>query len=114
MRFELDTLEDGAVRVRLEGRLDAQGAQEIEVPLTAATAQVKRLIVDLGDVPYIASIGIRLLFTLARTASRRGGKVVLTNPSPTVSAALLSTGVDKVIAMTSSLEEARALLPAEA
>jgi len=114
MNYELDNLDEDMLRIRLEGRLDAQGAQEIEAPVTAAAAPVRRVIIDLEEVTYIASIGIRLLFTLARTASRRGGKLVITNPSPTVKSALTATGVENVIPIAGSLDEARSLLPARA
>ncbi|MBR9884175.1 MAG: STAS domain-containing protein, partial [Oceanospirillales bacterium] len=55
------------------------------------------VIVDMGDVPYMSSIGIRALLINAKAVSRRGGKYVVFNPQPDVKSVLEISGIDKIM-----------------
>ncbi|MGS0758120.1 STAS domain-containing protein, partial [Roseateles sp. GG27B] len=62
--MQLEVIEIGGttVCIRLEGRLDAAGADQIGLRFTAGTASKGRnTMIDLAGVPFIASMGIRLL-----------------------------------------------------
>ena len=58
----------GIRRVSLSGRLDADGLEVVEDDFAAAVAEGPDVIVDLSEVPFLASLGIRMLVT----ASGRG------------------------------------------
>ena len=53
--------------------------------------------VDLSQVTFIASLGIRTLVTGAKATANNGGKMVLLNPPPNVEQVLRTTHVDTVM-----------------
>ena len=62
MQLESRVSEEGIVNVKLSGRMDIQGAQSIDAKFTAITATQKALVlVDMTEVPFLASIGMRTL-----------------------------------------------------
>jgi anti-sigma B factor antagonist len=100
---------DGVVQVKLSGRLDLDGTQRISDRFAiATTTQKANIIVDLSDVTFIASIGIRLLITSARTQINRGGKLILAGPQEPVRKVLEVAGVDQLIGLTADVQGARA------
>lgn len=98
MKFEVNELDNGIKQVRLVGRLDMKGTNEIDnlfnFQINTAKAPV---LIDMSEVDFLASIGIRLLLTSARALSRRGGKMVILNPQPMVEDVLKTAGVDQLI-----------------
>ena len=91
--------------------MDALGIEDIAMPFTAAAATRKALVaVDLAQVEFLASVGLRLLFANARTLQQRGGRMVLAAPQPNVSAVLDATGVGQLISVCATLDGACAAL----
>ena len=98
--MELRTQEtpDGVKIIALAGRMDIAGTQEIELRFTnLAAAQKARVVVDLSDVSFLASIGMRTLVSSARALMNRGGAMTLANPQAMVKQALLAAGIDSLI-----------------
>lgn len=107
-----DVLEaDGSTKLRrvvLSGRLDMLGMEEISLKLTSLTA-IKPLpvILDLRDVSFLASIGIRSIISSARALDQKGGRmVILLGANELVQATLESTGIDDVIPMVFDADQA--------
>jgi len=73
-----------AARVALVGRLDMAGAEIAAVPLATLASTKQGLIIDMREVSFIASTGIRHLVLAAKTQLRRGGRIVLLNPNSQV------------------------------
>jgi anti-anti-sigma factor len=69
------------------------------------------LVVDLGDVRYIDSVGIRMLFTFVRSlhAARQGMAIVVPAGSP-VRKLLKVTHLDEATVFRASVDEATAAL----
>ncbi len=98
MRLESELLDDQILRIVLDGRLDVEGTQAIDMKFTALTAtKPAAILVDMTGVSFLASIGMRTLLSCAKAASNRGGKMVLLNPQPMVKAVLDRSGVAKLI-----------------
>jgi anti-sigma B factor antagonist len=111
MDIEFEDLSDTLRRISLTGRLDIVGTGEIETKFTAlAATTAKRIIIDLTNVTFLASIGIRALISAAKAQQQRGGRVVLVvTGDSTVSKTLEVTGVDAILPMfteASSAEKA--------
>ena len=107
-----DVLEaDGSIKLRkvvLAGRLDMLGMEDIALKLTSLTA-IKPLpvILDLRDVSFLASIGIRSIISSARALDQKGGRmVILLGDNELVKATLESTGIDDVIPMVADEDQA--------
>ena len=108
MKLESELLAGDVQRVALEGRLDIDGVQAIDVRFTALTATRKaNVVLDLTGVTLLASIGIRLLVTAARGQKGRGGKIVIACAQPPVKAVLVSAGINHVMPLYDDVESAR-------
>jgi anti-anti-sigma factor len=98
MQLEVMDLPSGVKQISLVGRLDIEGTNKIEDKFAfAVTTDSMPVLVDLSQVEFIASIGVRLLLMNAKVASRRGGKLVLYKPQPLVREALQTAGIDLLI-----------------
>jgi anti-sigma B factor antagonist len=114
MDMEISTLESGVTGIRLQGRLDASGADAIGVRFSAAASTApSRVVVDLSGVGFIASLGMRLLISSARNAKAKGGVLVLFGATAMVQDVLEQMAIDQIMPIVATealaLEQARAL-----
>jgi anti-sigma B factor antagonist len=107
--MKIDISEFGTVgtKITLVGKLDMVGTETIESPLATLAARRGNIVVDMSGVGFIASTGIRHLVTAARTVASGSGKLVLLDPSPMVTAMLITLGLDDVLPIVRSEDEAR-------
>jgi anti-sigma B factor antagonist len=99
MEMNIEELPVGVTQVALRGRLDVAGAGAIELKFNATAGARKAVVVDLSGVPFIASMGMRLLLLVAKTMAARGGKMALLSPMPEVASVLHTAGIDSIIPM---------------
>lgn len=97
MHMQTEELAPGIIKASLAGRLDIGGSQEIDPPFNVLTASCRGLIVDLSQVEFVGSIGLRTLITGARAVARKGGRMVLLRPQPAVETVLVTSGIDAVV-----------------
>jgi len=115
MELTYADLENGVRKIDLKGRLDIEGATAIDLKFTAlAAAQRAFLVVDMTLVDFIASLGVATLVRSAKAARLRKGKLVILNPQPNVAKVLAATRVDHVMPVCKNLDEAFALVLADA
>jgi len=113
MEIQYNELDNGIILIKLIGRLDIIGTGEIETKFAGYSAGEKvRVIVDLSEVDFLVSIGIRLLTMTAKSIASRGGKMVILNPVPEVQDVLEITGIPAIIPIYSHLESAETILMA--
>jgi anti-sigma B factor antagonist len=112
MQIEAENLDGGILKLILAGRMDVQGATEIDVKFASSASRQRSVIVDMSAVDFLASIGIRTLLLTAKAMSQRGGKMVLFNPDTNVTQILEMAGIDTLIPIVRSLDEARGALAA--
>lgn len=86
--IELDSAADETVTVRLAGELDMADAAWVEATLAVAAEHHRFMEVDLSDIEFIDSTGIRSLIALKQQASILDIDARFTNPSPAVRRAL--------------------------
>src|SRR5512137_1946062 len=107
IEIEVSMLDDDIKRICLIGRMDMKSALLVDTPFRAAITSGEALVlVDIAGVDFMASIGIRLLVTGAKTVAGRGGKLALCNPQPAVAKTLGITGIDTIIPIYPSVAEA--------
>ncbi len=83
---------------RLQGRLDAAGADRIGLRFTAHVAAPGRdAIIDLSGVSFVASMGLRLLITTARSLHQKGRRMVLFGASEGVQGVLDDVALDQIM-----------------
>lgn len=113
MDIQLEDLSNGALCVVLQGRLDTVGVDRIDARVTQAVAAEPRdTALDLGAVTFLASMGVRLIISLARAQKARGRKLVLFGAQPGVRATLDMVALDKIIPLLPDRAEAKAHLAA--
>ena len=97
--------------IRLIGQLDILGVGKIETQFAAYCAGEKtRVIVDLSDLDFLASIGIRLLTINAKSLASRDGRMVLLNPTPEVRQTLELSCIPTIIPVYDGIESAETVL----
>jgi anti-anti-sigma factor len=107
MKMDSQQLDGGITLIRLDGRLDIEGAQTLDQPFTYATStHPAKIAVDLSGVSFVASIGIRTLLSGARGQASRGGKLVMFGAQPMVQRVLNTAGVDQLLTLCPDLEAA--------
>lgn len=111
MELQYREVENHIKLLRLIGRLDIVGVGEIETKFAAYSSEENaRIIVDLSDVDFLASIGIRLLTLNAKSIASRSGRIVLLNPKPDIKAVLEITGIPAIIPIYNDFASAEAAL----
>ncbi|WKZ35728.1 MAG: STAS domain-containing protein [Anaerolineales bacterium] len=111
MDLQYGELDNNIRLIRLTGRLDVMGVNEVDLRFAVyCSGQNVRVLVDLSEVEYLASIGIRMLTTNAKSLASRGGKMVLLNPTSDVKGVLEMTGIPGIIPIYEQLESAQAVL----
>jgi anti-sigma B factor antagonist len=95
-------------QIKISGRLDILGTGEVEGKFAALAATEKfPVIVDLTEVSFLASIGIRAIISNAKAQLQRGGKMVLfVGENAAVAKTLELTGIDALVPTFKSMCEA--------
>jgi anti-sigma B factor antagonist len=109
MALELNIIErdEDVTFLELVGSLDLDGVFEIQTRFHAlAGGQGRPAIVDMSKVDYVASLGMRMLVSSARTLDKAGVKMVLLNPQPLVEEAMTQIGIENVSPIVHSEQEA--------
>ncbi len=77
--------------VELEGRLDTVAAPELEEQIEPALEGVEKLIIDLENLEYISSAGLRVMLTTMQTMEEQG-EMIVRNVGPDVMEVFKLTG----------------------
>ena len=70
MDMDVTDLGNNTVKIALHGRLDTPGVDQIELRFSATIVpKGKNAIVDLSDVSFVASMGLRMFISVARSVA---------------------------------------------
>jgi anti-anti-sigma factor len=108
MNYDVEELPGNVAKVNLGGRLDVAGANAIDLKFNVLVGSRRAIVVDLSQVSFIASMGLRTLIMGARTAASKRGKIVLFAPQKDVEQVLVSSGADQMMQIVHDLDAARA------
>lgn len=90
---------DSVLLVTAAGRLDSNSAGELEAVLPPRVQANERVVLDLANVPYVSSAGLRVLLMGAKAARAKGHKLVLTGLSPSVREVFDISGFSSIFAI---------------
>lgn len=110
VKVDISDLENGITKVVLEGRLDVKGALSVDGTFNTLAQEKNKILIDMAGVSFLASLGIRTLITACKAVAEKGGDMVLLNPQDNVEKVLTSSGVNTVIPIAHSLDEATGIL----
>ena len=88
--------EGSKLNVAVEGRLDTTTAPELEASLKEDIEGVEELVIDLANLEYISSAGLRVLLA-AQKIMMKQGKMIVTNPNEVISEIFEVTGFRDIL-----------------
>jgi len=100
---------DGYTICRPVGELDAFTVTQFRQEL-AELASNPRLLIDMSGVPFVDSAGLGALIGGIRRARELGGDVAVACNRPTLTRLLKTTGFDRIVTVTETVDEAAAAL----
>lgn len=109
MELEIVEEADAVTRVILRGRLDTSGVDAVESRFNAALTGGQNGLIDMSEVTFLSSMGVRMLIAAAKTAARRGGKLVLVGPRDVVDESLRHSSIDELIPVVDDVPAGLAL-----
>lgn len=110
MSLEITTKLTGTLwQVKLTGRLDAIEAPALEQELTAIPAGSQNIELDVSELSYIASAGLRSLLMAKRTADKQNAELVIKDPQQAIKEVFDITGFNKFLKIIYSEQEAEPL-----
>lgn len=86
------------VVVRLAGRLDSSAAPAAEERLTSAVAgEAPRVAIDMSQLSYVSSAGLRVLLVVGKKVQQAKGKLALGGLGANVRDVFTATGFDTIL-----------------
>jgi anti-anti-sigma factor len=103
--------QDGITNLAISGRLDAVSAVEADKEFSKVLdAGHDRLLINLSELNYISSAGLRVLLVVAKRIQQNGGKVVLTALTPNVKEVFEISGFSSIFKIFETDEDAEVIL----
>ena len=91
----------------LDGRVDSEGAVDLDLALQSATSEGKyKLILEMSAVRYINSAGLRSLADILTQTQDNNGSLKLVDLNPKVRRVFQIIGFDKFFELYDTIEEA--------
>lgn len=70
------TKEDSKLTVQVEGRIDTTTAPQLESEIKDEISGITDLVIDLKEVAYVSSAGLRVLLSAQKVMNRQGNMVI--------------------------------------
>lgn len=106
MDMTVEELDGGITKVVLVGKLDILATQQIDLRFNMISGSKRKVIVDIEQVSFLASIGLRTIVVGAKTVKLKGGQMVLLKPTSDVAQVLARSGIDTIIPILHDLDSA--------
>ena len=96
---------DGTTIISVDGEIDANTAPEAQDKILPLATPGCRLVLNLTNVPYMSSAGLRILLATYRQISSGGGKVVLVGVAEEIKDTMSVTGFIRFFKVCDTVEE---------
>jgi anti-sigma B factor antagonist len=106
MELRVEQLAGNVTRAIPVGRWDISGAEQIDLRLSAISGSGRPVIIDVAEVSYLSSMGIRSIVMCAKATRLKGGRLVLLSPAPNIEAVLTAAGFDTLVPIYHDLDAA--------
>ncbi len=97
---------DKVTVVAVSGRVDSVTAATLDEELAKVVRDNKKVVLDLKNVSYLSSAGVRAILRASQTAQKSGGGVKLSQVPSLVLEVLDNVGVTQVLKPFSTVDEA--------
>jgi anti-anti-sigma factor len=109
LRVDVQQRGGGVVVLKLEGDADTNQVDELDRELrllSEARPAPKRVVLDLTDVPFVASIAMGVMVRFHQSLTKSGGKVVLAGARPLVADSFRRANLERLFQFFDSPDEA--------
>ncbi|MDR2495043.1 MAG: STAS domain-containing protein [Spirochaetaceae bacterium] len=96
MEFEV-TRKDGGITITVKGKLSAGNADEMQKAVEAAIAESNNIVIDLKDLVFIASAGLRVLVLAQKKLKAAQGKLAIRNVKSEIFEVFKITGLHSIL-----------------
>ena len=108
MDMQVIEASDFCTHVKLAGKMNVEGVQDVERPFTDLVAgRLKPTIVEIEGISFLSSLGVRTFLFSIKALRRAGVKMVMVNPQPSVLKVLETAGLGLIVPCVDTVEEAR-------
>ena len=107
-----ETREGDVLVVAVEGRIDSTTSKQLEDVLPERVQASRRVLLDMSDVQYVSSAGLRVLLRAAKAARGTGHDLVLAGLLPQVHEVFQVIGFDSLFRIVHDRAAAMAALTA--
>ncbi|MFG0251079.1 MAG: STAS domain-containing protein [Phycisphaeraceae bacterium JB051] len=111
MQMQVIDRPDGLTHIKLVGSLDIGGTGEIDMKFQGAvTSAREHALVDMTEVDFISSLGMRIFVESAKALMRTDHKLILVGCHPNVKMALNHARLEQLMQLVESEDDALAVL----
>ena len=88
-----------SIELVIESRLDTGTAPELEVKLKEISKDTQTLYLNMKNVQYVSSSGLRVILLAHKLMLPSGGKMIIKSPSEFCRQVLVATGMDSILSI---------------
>ena len=88
---------ENSIQLSVEGQVDTVTAPELQQKILTCFQKTKDVVLDLAEVGYMSSAGLRALLLGQKTAVSKGGSMKVVNVQPAVMQVFNMSGFVKVL-----------------
>ena len=92
--------------VEVEGSVDSKTAPDLQEQILAIIPNISNIILDITNVTFISSAGLRVLLMVYRQLKTKDGKIVLVGVSDEIKDVMFMTGFITFFEIKSTVEQA--------
>jgi len=98
--------QDGITVIIIHGEIDGKTAPDAQEKLLPVVASHKTIVMDMGDVTFMSSAGLRMMLLFYRHATAANGKVALVALSEQIRDTMAATGFLDFFVVSGNVQEA--------
>ena len=98
MEITKETAEN-KMTIRLKGRLETTTAPKLEEVVENELEEITALTVNMAQVEYVSSAGLRVLLAVEKKMKAKGGTLIVEESAPAVMDVFKITGFDKILTL---------------
>ena len=89
--------EEERILLKVEGRVDTTNATDFQNAILLSLQKMNNLVIDLSQLEYVSSAGLRAFLLGHKTAASKGGSLTIVGVNDAVRAIFKTTGFDKFL-----------------
>ena len=106
--MQIDTV-DGFIVVRPQGRIDSTTSDALEAAMQPPDQHARRMLLDLTNVPYMSSAGLRVVLLATKAAKSSGGRFAVLGQAPNIRTVFDISGLSRIGPLAATEAEAMTL-----